>query len=318
VILTSSGESSGAVRSEGSSSTASAGSPAWIAASVLAEAAKGCGRADRIAWLRLLTAGAESSAHRHKPPSRDQNPCSASMSGCSRGLGDYGATAYRLPPHISTSRAMRALSRSGHGQSGVAGRRQETARTILDRLSPLERWRPFGEPVLCGAVSYGLLVAPDIDIEVFGRMDAGAGFSIVADWAAKMAVRRALFLNAMGEEDAGLGWDVQYRHRGEVWHIQMWLLPPDYSGPRSCDLAPAMNHALNNHSRCAILRIKEYLVSQRSPYRSIDVYRAVLDYGVSNAHDYRRWAISHSTTGLITWRPSRGPHNSHPIRGGDP
>jgi hypothetical protein len=67
VILTSSGESSGAVRSEGSSSTASAGLPAWIAASVLADAAKGCGRADRVAWLRLLTAGAESSAHRHKP-----------------------------------------------------------------------------------------------------------------------------------------------------------------------------------------------------------------------------------------------------------
>jgi len=41
------GESSGAVRSEGSSSTASAGLPSWIAASVLAYETKGCGRADR-------------------------------------------------------------------------------------------------------------------------------------------------------------------------------------------------------------------------------------------------------------------------------
>jgi len=40
------GESSGAVRSEGSS-TASAGLPSWIAASVLAYETKGCGRADR-------------------------------------------------------------------------------------------------------------------------------------------------------------------------------------------------------------------------------------------------------------------------------
>ena len=47
----SSGESSGAVRSDGSSRTASAGLPAWIVARVLAGAANGCGRADRSAWL---------------------------------------------------------------------------------------------------------------------------------------------------------------------------------------------------------------------------------------------------------------------------
>jgi len=198
-------------------------------------------------------------------------------------------------------------------------RRQETARAVLDRLCPLDRWRPFGEPVLCGAASYGLLVAPDIDIEVFGEMDAGAGFSIVAEWAAAdMAVRRVLFINAVGEEDAGLGWDVHYHHQGVVWHIQMWLLPPDYGGPRSCDLALAMDRVLDDHSRCAILRIKEHLVGQQSPYRSIDVYRAVLDYGVGDGHDYQRWAMSHSTTGLIAWRPSPGRDGSHLVRRGDP
>jgi len=198
-------------------------------------------------------------------------------------------------------------------------RRQETARQIMEALSPFERWRPFGLPLLCGAASYGLLVAPDIDIEVFGEMDAAAGFSIVAAWAAAdTAVRRVLFINAVGEQDAGLGWDVQYTCQGQVWHIQMWLLPPEYSGPRSSDLTPAMSEALDASSRCAILRIKEHLVGQRRPYRSVDVYRAVLDHGISSAEEYQRWAVTHSTEGLIAWRPSPGRGGSHLVRSGDP
>lgn len=67
------------MRSDGSSKTASPGLPAWTDPSALADAANGCGRADRSAWLRLLTATAESSAHRHRPRRRDQNPCSTSI-----------------------------------------------------------------------------------------------------------------------------------------------------------------------------------------------------------------------------------------------
>src|SRR5215467_12281058 len=77
--LTSSGESSGAVRTDGSSRTASAGLPACRLASVLLGAAKGCGRADRSAWLVLATGSSESSAHKHSPSRAAQSPCSTSM-----------------------------------------------------------------------------------------------------------------------------------------------------------------------------------------------------------------------------------------------
>src|SRR6516162_1779696 len=77
--LTSSGESSGAVRMDGSSRTASAGLPAASVVSVLLGAAKGCGLADRSAWLVLATGSPESSAHKHSPSRPAQNPCSTSM-----------------------------------------------------------------------------------------------------------------------------------------------------------------------------------------------------------------------------------------------
>src|SRR6516162_893507 len=77
--LISSGESSGAVRADGNSRTASAGLPACSVARVLLGAAKGCGRADRSAWLVLATGSSESSAHKHSPSRAAQSPCSTSM-----------------------------------------------------------------------------------------------------------------------------------------------------------------------------------------------------------------------------------------------
>jgi hypothetical protein len=74
VFRNSSGESSGAIRNDGKSSTALPGLPAWIEPITSVDAANGCGRAARIAWLALFTERAESSAHNRRP-SVDQNPC---------------------------------------------------------------------------------------------------------------------------------------------------------------------------------------------------------------------------------------------------
>lgn len=124
-------------------------------------------------------------------------------------------------------------------------------------------------------MSYGLLVAPDIDIEIFGDLRVDAGFSLVAEWARDPAVDRVLFVNAVGAPDAGLGWE---------------LVAPMRAAPRS-------------DTRARILHIKEALMKHKTGYRSIDVYRAVLDHGVNDVEEYDQWCRSHSSTGLINWRP---------------
>jgi hypothetical protein len=182
--------------------------------------------------------------------------------------------------------------------------RQEQAHTVMDALQPLQRWDQFGEPKLCGAMSYGLLVAPDIDIEIYGALSVDAGFSLVSDWAGALAVDRVLFINAVNGPDAGLGWEVRYHVDGMPWAVQMWLLPADYDGPRSADLVEPMRTALCSRTRSAILRIKESLVERGAEYRSIDVYRAVLDDGVKDVEEYDRWCRSYSSTGLLNWRPA--------------
>jgi hypothetical protein len=182
-------------------------------------------------------------------------------------------------------------------------RRQADAYTVIDTLDVLERWRRFGVPFLCGAVAHGLLVAPDIDVEIFGHPRASAGFALVSEWADDPAVRRVLFINALDGDDAGLGWEIRYRLRDVDWSVQMWLLPVDYSGPRSAALVEAMRDALDRTARCAVLRIKEALVRRAGAYRSIDDYRAVLDDGVKDLDEYDEWCRLHSSTGLISWKP---------------
>jgi len=49
--------------------------PGWMPATAPAGAANGCGRADRRAWLGLLTARSESSAQIPRPDDADQSPC---------------------------------------------------------------------------------------------------------------------------------------------------------------------------------------------------------------------------------------------------
>ncbi|MFF0201832.1 hypothetical protein [Streptomyces sp. NPDC005017] len=181
--------------------------------------------------------------------------------------------------------------------------RQEQARSVMNALQPLQLWEQFGVPKLCGAMSYGLLVAPDIDIEIYGSLRVDTGFSLVSEWAQDPAVDRVLFLNAVNEPDAGLGWEVRYRVGGVPWTVQMWLLPADYDGPRSADLVEPMRAALSSQTCSAILRIKESLVASGTEYRSIDVYRAVLDDGINDVEEYDRWCRSYSSTGLLNWRP---------------
>lgn len=182
--------------------------------------------------------------------------------------------------------------------------RQKKAHAVLTALRPLQRWERFGEPRLCGAMSYGLMVAPDIDIEIFGDLRVDAGFSLVSDWARDPAVDRALFINALGAPDGGLGWELHYRLEEVRWTVQMWLLSPDYDGPRSADLVAPMRTALCSNTRSRILHIKEALVARKDEYRSIDVYRSVLDHGVNGVEEYDRWCRSYSSTGLIDWRPA--------------
>ena len=62
----------------------------------------------------------------------------------------------------------------------------------------MNRWSCFGEPVLVGSVAYGLVVTPDIDLEIFcPKIRIDDGFEILKACAQHPRVSRARFWNAL-------------------------------------------------------------------------------------------------------------------------
>lgn len=170
----------------------------------------------------------------------------------------------------------------------------------------MERWRPFGRPVLVGAAAYGLLAAPDIDLEVYcAEPRIEDGFAVLRACSLDPRVREARFANELNGPDQGLYWQIRYRHEsGQVWKIDMWAVRHDHPGPTSLALVEPMKRVLTAETRQAILEIKEaILLDPGWKCPSIHVYRAVLDDGIRSLEGFRVWLDRHETDGLANWKP---------------
>ncbi|MFI1864515.1 hypothetical protein [Streptomyces jumonjinensis] len=160
-----------------------------------------------------------------------------------------------------------------------------------------------GEAVRVGSAALGLMVRRDLDITVVcPRLDAATA-KAVADIGAELAVhdrvRQVRFRNDTGPWNAdpaaypdGLYLGVEYRGGdGRDWTLDLWFVDePD----RQPDLAHlrTLPPRLDDAHRRTILRIKEALAARpddgdRAP--SYDVYRAVLDDGVTTVGEFDAW-----------------------------
>lgn len=191
--------------------------------------------------------------------------------------------------------------------------RRQTALGILAELQLLERWRAFGNPVLVGAAAYGLVVAPDIDLEIYcAAPRIEEGFEVLRTCALHPAVRKARFANELDGADRGLYWQLRYRHTdGEDWKIDMWSVAHDHPGPTSTSLVTPLIQALTAETRLAILEIKgRLLLEPQPPCGSIHIYRAVLDDNIRTFAQFTAWLKLNPTDRLTDWKP--GMHSSVP------
>ena len=184
--------------------------------------------------------------------------------------------------------------------------RRRVAESILEDLDLVSKWERFGRPVLVGAFAYDLLVAPDIDMEIYCRdLKIEHGFQVLSECALNHRVTKTRFSNELSGRDKALYWQLRYRHNdGTEWKIDMWSASKDYDLPRSEQFVQPMRTSLTPETRRIILELKE-LRAQDSSLQcpSVDLYRAVLADDVRTAEDFRTWLASHETGKLSDWRP---------------
>jgi hypothetical protein len=187
-----------------------------------------------------------------------------------------------------------------------AEKRRQRAQIIIDELGLLPRWSQYGSPVLVGAFRHNLMVAPDIDMEVYTETPTiEAGFAMMTDLARLPGVWKVRFSNELAGPDQGLYWQLRYRDQaGEVWKVDAWLMSHHHPDAHWAErFVEAMHSALTPETRWAILEIKEAL--QGTGARGIDIYRAVLEGGVRRPAEFEDWLKQYQPTGLIFWLPIR-------------
>jgi len=176
-------------------------------------------------------------------------------------------------------------------RSARAEARSRTAWEIVERLALRERWGRYGDVVVVGSVAIGVVVAPDIDLEVWAAEPPVAdGFAVVAGLAEIPEVRRVTYLDARDRHERGQYWKVEYeRTPDETWTIDAWVFAGDAKQSSGASVATAVREALTEESRDRVLAIKEEAVALGERAYGYWLYQAVLDAGVDSYVGYRDW-----------------------------
>lgn len=111
-----------------------------------------------------------------------------------------------------------------------AEERRRRALNVIETLGLFERWSRYGSPVMVGAVRMRLVVALDIDIEIYSEDPRIAhGFKLMSELAVLPGVWKIRFSNELASPDQGLYWQIRCRDQvGEVWKIDNWLIAWDH------------------------------------------------------------------------------------------
>lgn len=186
--------------------------------------------------------------------------------------------------------------------------RRRRAWQIIEELDLINRWSRYGQPVIVGSVRLGLVVTPDIDLEVYSDNPRIAqGFQVMAEVAESSHVVGITFENSMEMRHAWLYWEIRYQDEdGEGWTIETYFCGPgDPYAHWPEQLSDAMQKALTDEHRIAILSIKEALHTQGTmkDTKSFDIYRAVMDGGVRSFDEFMEWIQINTAPGIVKWVP---------------
>jgi hypothetical protein len=188
-----------------------------------------------------------------------------------------------------------------------AARRQARAEQIIADLDLVNRWAPYGRPIVVGSVSHRLVVEPDIDMEVYTEDPQVAdGFRVAAALAENNHVIGVIFRNELLKPGgAWIYWEIHYRDDdGVVWTIELYhsRLTGPYAGWME-QFAHAMQKVLTDEHRVAILTIKEALCANGTmrDTKSFYIYRAVIADGVRTFDEYTAWMEANKPDGMMEW-----------------
>jgi hypothetical protein len=180
---------------------------------------------------------------------------------------------------------------------------------VVRDLELVERWGPYGDVVIVGSVGIGVVVAPDVDLEVWSAEPrVGDGFAVVRELAELPGVRRVTYLDARDRHERGQYWKVEYEFTpDETWTIDTWVFPGSAAASKGAAMAAAVREALAAPGRAGdrdrILAIKEEAAVLGERAYGYWLYQAVLEAGVDSYAGYKAWLGDRNIYERTSWLP---------------
>ncbi|TCC59436.1 hypothetical protein E0H73_22625 [Kribbella pittospori] len=184
-----------------------------------------------------------------------------------------------------------------------ADARLSTAYELVRELDLLGRWSQYGDVDIVGSVGIGVVVAPDIDLEIHSDDPQVAdGFAVMQPLAELPKSRRITYLDARDRHERGQYWKLEYELTpDEMWTIDMWVMKRGASS--GAPLTAAVRDALTPELRDRVLGIKEEAVAIGERAYGYWLYQAVLDAGVRSYAEYRTWLGDRNIYERTGWIP---------------
>ena len=182
------------------------------------------------------------------------------------------------------------------------------AQEVLGELDLLRRWSRYGEVVVVvGSVGLELVVAPDIDLEIWSdEPRVTDGFAVLGELAELPRVRRITYLDARDRHERGQYWKLEYeRMPDETWTVDMWVFAHGSGVTAGAGLTAELRDKLTRQDRDAILAVKEEAaeLGERAP--GYWLYQAVVDGGVQTYDSFRSWLGDRNIYERTDWLPHR-------------
>lgn len=182
------------------------------------------------------------------------------------------------------------------------------ARQIIEELRIKEIWESLDSTCnLVGSVRTGLLLNHlDIDFHTYSDdFSIETSFKAISKISKNPKIKEISYKNLLNAEDMCLEWHLSYEENPDrIWTIDIIHIKNEspYAGMIE-RVTEKIKAALTEEFKQIILGIKWQCEQGKEKIPAIEVYEAVMDDGIKNFEEFRKWKKSRKNDAISIWEP---------------